>query len=131
LKGIKRSTAAERPLTASRNSGEVLEGSGFVPEPPHSPGFRVYMLALDMIFIPLARLKAACRNQPSKWFLMIVVNLARLPRPWRWLMPKYCSTIYRILDENEYKLCKGLIRLPRPVRACRIISHFTASGGHI
>jgi hypothetical protein len=33
-----------------------------------------------MIFIPLATLKAACRNQPSNWFLMIVVNLARLAR---------------------------------------------------
>jgi hypothetical protein len=24
--------------------------------------------------------------------LMMVVNLARLARSWRWLMPKYCST---------------------------------------
>jgi hypothetical protein len=48
------------------------------------------MVDLEMIFIPLATLKAACRNQPSNWFLMMVVNLVRLARPWRWLMPKYC-----------------------------------------
>jgi hypothetical protein len=65
LKGIKRSAAAEQPLTGSRNSGEVLEGSGFVPEPPHNPGPRVYMVALEMIFIPLATLKTACRNYAS------------------------------------------------------------------
>ena len=89
MKGVKRSVAAEQAFKGPRTSGESLEGSGFVPEPPHRPGFRVYMVALEMIFIPLATLKAACRNQPSNWFLMMVVNLARLARPWRWLMPKY------------------------------------------
>jgi hypothetical protein len=34
LKGAKRSAAAEQPLMGSRTSREVLEGSGFVPEPP-------------------------------------------------------------------------------------------------
>ena len=81
MKGIKRSDAAEQPITGSKNPGEVLEGSRFVPEPPHNPGPRVYMVALEMIFIPLATLKAACRNQASNWFLMMVVNLARLARP--------------------------------------------------
>jgi hypothetical protein len=83
LKGVKRSAAEEQAFTGSGASGEVLDGSGFVPEPPHNPGPRVYMVALVMIFIPLATLKAACRNQPSNWFLMMVVNLARLARPWR------------------------------------------------
>ena len=69
LKGVKRSAAAEQPLTGSRNSEEVLEGSGFVPEPPDNPGPRVYMVALEMILIPLSTLKAACRNQASNWFL--------------------------------------------------------------
>jgi hypothetical protein len=44
LKGVKRSAAAEQAFTGSRTSGEVLDGSGFVPEPPHSLGFRVYVL---------------------------------------------------------------------------------------
>jgi hypothetical protein len=34
LKGVKRSVAAERAFTGSGTSGEVLDGSGFVPEPP-------------------------------------------------------------------------------------------------
>jgi hypothetical protein len=37
LKGVKRSAAAEQAFTGSGTSGEVLDGSGFVPEPPHSP----------------------------------------------------------------------------------------------
>jgi len=81
LKGVKRSAAAEQAFKGSRNSGEVLEGSGFVPEPSHSLGFRVYMVELEMIFIPLATLKATCRNQPSNWFLTMVVNLyLQMPR---------------------------------------------------
>jgi len=90
LKGVKRTAAAEQAFTGSRTSAEVLEGSGFVPELPHSLGFRVYMVALEIIFNPLSMLKAACRNQPSNWFVMMLVNLARLARSHRWLMPKYC-----------------------------------------
>jgi hypothetical protein len=86
LKCVKQSAAAEQPLTGSRASGEVLKGSGFAPELPHSPECRVYMVALYIIFISLATLKAACRNQTSNWFLMVVVNLARLARSCRWLM---------------------------------------------
>jgi hypothetical protein len=37
FKGVKRSAAAEQPLTGSRNLGEFLEGSGFIPEPPYGP----------------------------------------------------------------------------------------------
>jgi len=76
LKGVERSTAADQSFAGSRDSGEVLEGSGFVPESPHSPGSQGYMVAREMIFIPLATLNAACRNQLSNWFLMMVVNPA-------------------------------------------------------
>jgi len=34
LKDVKRSAAAEQAFTGSGTSGEVLDGSGFVPEPP-------------------------------------------------------------------------------------------------
>jgi len=74
LKDGKRSSAGAQPFTGLGTSGEVFEGSAFVPEPPHSPGFRVYMLALERIFIPLATLKAACRIQESNLLLMMVVN---------------------------------------------------------
>ena len=57
MKGVKRSTAAEQAFEGSRTSKEVFEGPGFIPEPPHNPGPRVYMVALDMIFIPLATLR--------------------------------------------------------------------------
>jgi len=57
--------------------------------------FEGYMVALEMIFIPLATLNAAYRNQPSHWFLMMVGKLVRLARSCRWLMPKYYPMIYR------------------------------------
>ena len=69
MKGVKRSTAAEQAFEGSRTSKEVFEGPGFIPEPPppHSPGFRIYMLALDMIFIPLATLMLRfCSRQLAK-----------------------------------------------------------------
>jgi hypothetical protein len=50
LEGVKQSAAAEPPFKELRR--RLLEGSGFVPEPSHSLGFRVYMVALEMIFIP-------------------------------------------------------------------------------
>jgi hypothetical protein len=87
LKSVKQSAAAEQPFTDSRNSGEILEGSGFVTEPLHMPGFRVYMVALEMIFIALATLKAACRNLASNSSLMMVANLARLAWSHRCLVP--------------------------------------------
>jgi len=48
----------------SRSTGKTLEGSGFVPEPPPNLGPGVYMVVLDMIFIPLATLKAVV---PKIW----------------------------------------------------------------
>jgi hypothetical protein len=44
----------------------------FIPEPPG------YTVTFDKIFIPLATLKAAWRNQASNLSLVMVVNLARL-----------------------------------------------------
>jgi len=35
LKSVKRSVAADQPFAGLRNYREVLEGSGFVPEPSH------------------------------------------------------------------------------------------------
>jgi hypothetical protein len=72
LKGINRSAAEEQAFKGSRNFREILESSRFIPEPPQSPGSRVYIVVLEMILIPLATLKAACRNQASNLFLMIV-----------------------------------------------------------
>ena len=158
VKSLKRSAAAKQPLTASRNPGEVLEGSGFerfeklnspavfrfrriflkvyslkaavnqesgcsgdsiagpersgiLPESGFYPGSPDYLAALDKIFIPLVKLKAACRNQASNLFLTIVLNLARLARSCRWLMPKYYSTMYRILDSRQPDM--NLAELPK------------------
>jgi hypothetical protein len=61
---------------------EILSERTDDPEPPG------YTVTLDRIFMPLATLKAACRNQASNLFLMMVVNLASWARSCRWLMPK-------------------------------------------
>jgi hypothetical protein len=87
-------------LTGSRKPREVLEGSGFVPEPPHSLEFRVYMVILEMIFISLATLKAACRNQPSNWFLMIVVGSFECDKKGgkiRTLFPQNCGLWFQTI----------------------------------
>ena len=57
-----------------------------------------YAVETFKIFSPLAMLYAACRYQQSKLFFTIVVNLARFALSCRWLIPKYCSTMYRTLD---------------------------------
>jgi hypothetical protein len=109
---------ADTPLSAPRTSSEALGSSGFAPEwalIPEPPG---YTVILDKIFIPLATLKAACRNQVSNLFLTMVVNLARLARSCRWLMPKYCSTIYRILEMAllrwiSYSVCLAVVEFLR------------------
>jgi hypothetical protein len=79
------------PITGPERS-EILPEWAPHPEPPG------YTVTLDRIFMPLATLKAACRNQVSNLFLVMVVDLARWARSCRWLMPKYCSTMYRILE---------------------------------
>jgi len=46
----------------------------------------------------LKRLKAICRKSPSIAFLSILGNLARFALLYKWLNPKYCSTMYRTLE---------------------------------
>ena len=43
-------------------------------------------------------LNAICRNKASVAFLMSFGNLARYALLYKWLNPKYCSTIYRTLE---------------------------------
>jgi len=44
------------------------------------------------------RLKAICRKSASSAFLIILGNLALFALLYKWLKPKYCSTIYRNLE---------------------------------
>src|ERR1035437_200133 len=44
------------------------------------------------------RLKAICRKSASRAFLINLGNLARYALLYKWLNPKYCSTIYRTLE---------------------------------
>lgn len=46
------------------------------------------------ILAPFFKLKANCLNMMSMVFLIIVGNRALFPLSCKWLMPKYCSTIY-------------------------------------
>jgi hypothetical protein len=48
--------------------------------------------------VPRRRLKAICRNSASRAFLINFGNLARYALLYKWLNPKYCSTIYRTLE---------------------------------
>ena len=68
---------------------------GFLSTGRTSPHYTVATLS---IFRPLEILYAACRYQQSTLFLAIAVNLTRLARSCRRLIPKYCSTIYRTLE---------------------------------
>jgi hypothetical protein len=49
------------------------------------------------IVAPFFRLKANCLNIRSIWFFIICVNRALQPLSSRWLMPKYCSTMCRMI----------------------------------
>jgi len=44
------------------------------------------------------RLNAICRKSASRAFLINFGNLARYALLYKWLNPKYCSTIYRTLE---------------------------------
>jgi len=44
------------------------------------------------------RLKAICLKSASSAFLIILGNLARFALLYKWLNPKYCSTIYRSFE---------------------------------
>src|SRR5664280_2543676 len=54
--------------------------------------------AVFSIFEARKRLKAICRNSASRAFLINLGNLARYALLYKWLNPKYCSTIYRTLE---------------------------------
>ena len=98
LKKYNLKTAMDAGFECSRGPSAGPVSSEMLPEQAPDPEPRGYTATLDRIFMPLATLKAACRNQASNLFLMMVVNLARWARSCRWLMPKYCSTMYRILE---------------------------------
>ena len=64
--------------------------------------------------VPLRRLKAICLKRASMAFLINLVNLARKALLWRWERPKYCSTLYRILEMSLLRfLSKGVNSVPR------------------
>ncbi len=54
--------------------------------------------AVFSILDALKRLKAICLNRASIAFLSILGNLARYALLYKWLNPKYCSTMYRTLE---------------------------------
>jgi hypothetical protein len=68
---------ADTPLSAPRSLSEALGSSGFAPEWALIPEPLGYTVILDKIFIPLATLKAACRNQVSNLFLTMEVVVQR------------------------------------------------------
>ena len=51
-----------------------------------------------MTFVPFRRLKANCLKNASIAFLISLGNLARYALLYKWLKPKYCSTMYRTLE---------------------------------
>ena len=70
--------------------------------------------AVLMILVPLRRLKANCLKRASIAFLINLVNLARKALLWRWVRPKYCSTLYRILEMSLLRsFSKGVSSVPR------------------
>ena len=84
-----------------------MTSSFFLPIQPHSfriTGFPVHWTHASLgyaglsIFEALKRLKAICRNSVSRAFLINFGNLARYALLYKWLNPKYCSTIYRTLE---------------------------------
>ena len=82
--------------------------SSFYPHmQPHSSritGFPVYWMyaflcyAVFNILEARERLNAICRKRASSAFLINFGNLARYALLYKWLNPKYCSTIYRTLE---------------------------------
>ncbi len=69
------------------------------------PGFPMHSLPLSLcyavfrifIFEARKRLKANCLHKVSMAFLTILGNLSRYALLYKWLNPKYCSTIYQTL----------------------------------
>ena len=70
--------------------------------------------AVFKILVPLRRLKAICLKRASMAFLINLVNLARKALLWRCERPKYCSTMYLILEMSLLRFfSKGVNSVPR------------------
>ena len=71
------------------------------PKEASCPGFGVrahlsnYTGRTLRILAPFHKLNANCRNIRSMVFFIICGNRALYPLSCRWLIPKYCSTMYR------------------------------------
>lgn len=67
-------------------------------------GFSVHWMHTSLVYAGFSifeareRLNAICLKSASMAFLISLVNLARYAWLCKWLNPKYCSTIYRILE---------------------------------
>jgi glycosyltransferase involved in cell wall biosynthesis len=82
-------------VTSERNSSRDRSQKGpFHPDFGVRAHLSIYIGMGSRILAPFLKLKANCRNMISMLFLMIFVNLARWPLSCRWLIPKYCSTMY-------------------------------------
>jgi hypothetical protein len=66
--------------------------------------YPAYSRRPSRILAPFFKLSANCRNIISMVFLTIVGNRALFPLSCRWLMPKYCSTIYRYFEIALFRL---------------------------
>src|SRR5664280_23254 len=76
--------------------------------------------AVFSIFEARKRLNAICRNSASRAFLINLGNLARYALLYKWLNPKYCSTIYRTLEISLLRSFSYSVNSV-PVVALRII----------
>ena len=63
------------------------------------------------ILAPFFKLKANCRNMISMLFFSILVNRALWPVSCRWLIPKYCSTMYRNFEMALLRRISRLVSL--------------------
>ena len=72
---------------------DLSRKSGFFVRKAHHS----LIYAVFSILEALKRLKAICLNSASIAFLSILGNLARFALLYKWLNPKYCSTMYRNL----------------------------------
>jgi len=70
----------------------------------HRAQLSIYTGRTSNILAPFFKLNANCRNIISMVFFIIVGNRALLPLSCRWLMPKYCSTIYLYFEMALFRL---------------------------
>ena len=91
----------------SESVKRVMMSSLFLHIQPHSSritGFPVHRAHAFLRYAGLSileareRLNAICRKSASSAFLINWGNLARYALLYKWLNPKYCSTMYRTLE---------------------------------